>query len=120
MRRGAVRQGLQEEAELRLGLCFRDVQQAEHSLLNFGLVNTNAAAADFIAIKDQVIGLRLDMPGIGFQLVPLLRHWGGEGVVEGIIALFVLIPRQQRKVDDPNKLELSRLAQFQVLPQLAA
>ena len=57
MRRRAKTQCAQQMAEERLSIFRADAERFEHFLLQFWLVNSNAAAADLHAVEHDVIGL---------------------------------------------------------------
>ena len=55
VRRRAVAQSVEEEAEPRLGVLGADPQQIEHALLDLALVDTDRPAADLGAVEDEVV-----------------------------------------------------------------
>ncbi len=63
VRRSAVLQGFQQEAELGPGFFVGDVQGVENRFLRFLAMDTDAAPADFIAVQHDVIGAGPDVPG---------------------------------------------------------
>src|SRR5215213_1650874 len=58
VRRRAVVERLQQEAELFLCLVLRQPHYSEHTLLNVPTVDTDRAAADLIAVADDVVRVR--------------------------------------------------------------
>src|SRR5699024_990991 len=52
-----VLEGIQEEAELLLCFFFADTHDVEDALLHISVVDTDGAAADFIAVADNVISV---------------------------------------------------------------
>ncbi len=57
MRRCAVLQGIDQEAEFGIGLFIGDTQRLEDACLYFRIMNTDGATTDFGAVPDQIIGL---------------------------------------------------------------
>ena len=58
VRRRAVAQRLEQEAEARLGLLGVDAERGEDLLLHVGVVDTDRAAAELLAVPDDVVGER--------------------------------------------------------------
>ena len=58
VRRRAVAQRVEQEAEPRLGLLRADPEQLEHALLDLEPVDTDRAAADLGAVEHEVVGAR--------------------------------------------------------------
>ena len=58
VRRRAVLERLEQEAELVLRLLRRDAEQVEDPALHVGAVDTDAAAADLVAVADDVVRVR--------------------------------------------------------------
>ena len=61
--RGAVGEGVEEEAEAAAEKFFREAQGFEEALLNVLAVDSNAAGAEFDAVEDEVVTLGADFPG---------------------------------------------------------
>ena len=82
VRRRAVLEGVEEEAELLLRLVLVDAHDREDPLLDVLAVDTDRAAPDLVAVADDVVG-----PGQGVAGVRCRRCRGpcgrGEGVVHG-------------------------------------
>ena len=58
VRRRAVLERVQEEAEPQLRFLVRDLQQLEDQPLQRLIVDSDAAAGDFAAVEDEVVGAR--------------------------------------------------------------
>ncbi|MPM29942.1 hypothetical protein SDC9_76484 [bioreactor metagenome] len=58
MRRGAVLEGVQQEAELLLRLFGAETHHLEDALLNVTAVNTDRTSADLNAVADEVVTVR--------------------------------------------------------------
>src|SRR4029078_3444622 len=87
VRRRAVFERFQEEAEAVLRILIRQTEQAEHLGLRVAVVNTNRAAAELPAVEDDVVGLRQHLARIGFEHVQVFFARRGERVVYRIPAL---------------------------------
>ena len=76
MGRGAERQGVQQEAELLTGLLFAQTDGLEKPRLGIGVVDPDAASAQFEAVEDDVVGLGPAAARVAFQpkLMPQLTH----------------------------------------------
>ena len=67
MRRRAEREGVQEEAELLLGLLRGEPHDGEHPLLHVAAVDTDRPATDLVAVADHVVGVRERRPRVGVE-----------------------------------------------------
>ena len=84
VRRRAVAQRLEQEAEARLGFLGVDPERGEDLLLHVGAVDADRAAAHLLAVPDQVVGERAGGAGIvGVELAGGRR----ERVVQRVPAL---------------------------------
>ena len=84
VRRRAVAQRVEQEAEPRLRLLLIEADQLEHLLLDLAAVDTDRAAADLVAVEHEVVGARQQRAGI----VEVARR-RRERVVLGVPALLV-------------------------------
>ena len=64
VRRRAVAQRLEQEAEARLGLLVGDAERVEHLLLDVRVVDTDRAAADLRAVEHDVVAAAAQRAGI--------------------------------------------------------
>ncbi len=105
MRRRAVLERLEEEAELGLRLLLRKAQGVEERLLDLGVVDPDRSSADLVAVQDQVVRPRADLP----QVLPVLEHFGvfrvrtRERMVHRHVAFFRFVPTEERKVENPGE-----------------
>lgn len=106
VRRSAILEGVDEEAELDHGLLRCESEDAEHLLLQLAVVDTEAAAADLDAVADEVVSLGAHLFGMLVEQRNVVRVGHGEGVVCGHEALFLVAPLEEREVDNPQTLEL--------------
>ena len=83
MRRGAVLEGIQQEAELRLGFLLADAHHVEHAVLDVTAMDTDGAAADLVAVADDVVGVGQRVARVLVEGVDPLGLRRGEGVVNG-------------------------------------
>src|SRR5204862_5591628 len=111
VRRRAVFERLEEEAEAELRFLLADVEQRENAALHRRVVDSDAATADFAAIEDEVVRLRPYMAGIGDERVDVLVVRRSERVMHRVVALRLRVPLQQGEVHDPGEHELVRLEQ---------
>ncbi len=102
MRRGAVLQRVEQEAELGAGLVGADLERGEHLALHFGAVDAHRAAADLPAVEHHVVGLGDALLGgrVHQFFMAVLRR--GEGVMHGGPALVVLVELEHREIDHPE------------------
>src|SRR5690242_12277427 len=114
VRRGAVLEGVEEEAEALLGLVLGDAECPEDLLLHVGAVDTDRAAADLPAVPDHVVGAASPAPGVAVEVAGGAR----ERVVQSVPARLVLAPLEHREVDDPEKVVTIRRRR-QLEPQRA-
>ena len=119
MRRRAVLQRVQQEAELLAGFLGADLQRAEHLALHFLAVDTDRAAADFPAVQHHVVGLGEGLARIGFEEVLVAVLGAGERVMGSGVATVFLVVFEHREVDDPQRLpagdrQAGLLAEFAV------
>ncbi|OIQ79435.1 hypothetical protein GALL_388340 [mine drainage metagenome] len=103
MRRRAVLQRIEQEAELGTRLVGADAQRAEHLALHLGAVDAHRAAADFPAVEHHVVGLGQAAPRVAAQVVDVLVLRRGERVMAGDPALLVVVELEHREVDDPQR-----------------
>ena len=103
VRRAAVAQGIQEEAEFFLGFFVADAEAFEDLLLHVFAVDSDGAAADFGAVQYHVVGAREDVAGIAVEFGEVLRFRLGEGVVHGVPATVFFIKFKHGEVDDPER-----------------
>ena len=115
MRRGAELEGVDDEAELEFRLLLADAQHFEHALLHVGIVDPDGAAAELVAVQDEVVGIGTDPLQVLFLIAvePLLvlRLGSGEGMVHRVETLGLVVPLQKREVHDPQRSEDFRVAE---------
>ena len=124
MRRSAELEGVDYEAELVFGLFLAYAEHLEHALLHGRLVDTDGSAAEFGAVKHEVVGICADALEVfflvGIEPVQVLRFGGGEGVMHRIEAAVLLAPFEQREVHDPEGSEHVRIAEPETVAHLHA
>ncbi len=106
---GAVAEGVEEEAEALFGLFFFDVHQVEDPLLDLRIVDADAAAGGFVAVADEVVRRSPDAAGVGGEVLLVVGVDRAERVVLGVPALLVVVPAEQREVEDPEDLHRVRI-----------
>ncbi len=103
MRRRAVVQRIEQEAELGAGFLLADAQQLEHRALHVRAVDADRTTADLVAIEDHVVAARDRGPGVRTQLGDVVHRRRGEGVMQGDETLGLLVPLEHREVGDPQR-----------------
>ena len=66
-------------------------------------MDTHTATAGLKAVHDKVVGARTGCQGIGLDLGDVGLGRQGERLVLGCIGLAILVPMEQREVDDPQE-----------------
>ena len=90
-----------------------DAHDLEDALLHVAAVNTDGAAADLVAVADDVVRVGVRGAGVGVEGVHELGLGARERVVHGrprgVAKRDVVVVRlhglEQRRVDDPHELE---------------
>ena len=110
MRRSTELERVEQEAELLLRLLGADAHDLEDALLHVAAVDTDRAAADLVAVADDVVRVREGLARVLLEAVDPLRGRRREGVVHrgpGTLAdgHVVVLTRglEQRRVDDPHE-----------------
>src|SRR5204862_4325251 len=79
-------------------------ERREHLLLQLPLVNTNAAAADFHPVKNDVVRLGTDVwKCLGLKQRHVLRFRSCEWMMHGVPFVFLRAPFKERKICYPQK-----------------
>src|SRR4029453_18038561 len=78
VRRRAVGQCVEEEAEAFAQLLFAEAERFEEPLLDILAMNPDAAGAEFVTVKNQVVALGTDFPRRGFKFFEILLDNSGE------------------------------------------
>src|SRR5215475_7214776 len=112
VRRRAVTERVQEEAEFFARLFFAHSERLEDSRLYVRAVDSDRAAAQLGAVEDQVVGLGAHRTRIAFELVQVIVDRRGERVVHRVPSLVVFVVFEHREVDDPEQAVLALVDQF--------
>ena len=102
VRRRAVLERVEEEAEPQLRVLVADAEQRKIALLKRRVVDTDAAAADLDAVEHDVVRLREHLAGFSSSTVHVLSTRRGERVVHGDPPLLLLVPLEEREVGHPQ------------------
>ncbi len=102
MRRSAVAEGAQEEAEFLVSLFGREAKQSEDLGLDDRVVAADGAAGGFLAVDHQVVSLGADLGGIAVKQVQIFGHRHRERMMFGGVSPRFRVPGQERKTDDPR------------------
>ena len=98
VRRRAVAQRVEQEAEARLRLLLGDAEHVEDLLLDLGAVDTDRPAADLHAVEHHVVAARAHRARV---VEGAERR--GERVVQRVPAALGLVALEHRQVDDPER-----------------
>jgi hypothetical protein len=110
VRRRAKSEGLEKVWEEQSLLIGRNAKHLEHPRLQVAFMNPDAAATDFDAIEDNIIGLGPDFAQLSsFQQWDVFTPRTGEGMMHRIPFLFLGAVSQKRKVHHPYKFESIRI-----------
>src|SRR5438093_5142486 len=85
-------------------------------------MNSDAAAADFPSVQDDIVRFRADLSRIGIEKWQVLVRWRCERVIDRIPASIVGMPLDQWEVDDPcefKRIANQILATRDIEPELA-
>ena len=118
MRGSAELEGVHQESELLLRLLGGEAQTFEDQRLQLRIVNTDRTAADLGAVADEVVGVGAHASRIALEVLHVLGFGRREGVVHGVEALRLVVPLEHRKIHDPQRSELLRIAQAELLGHL--
>ena len=122
MRRSTILEGVDDKAELVLGILLGNSQDFEHTALHIGVVDTDGAAAELGAVEHEVISVgaypfEVLLP-VGVEPFLVLRLRSGERMVHCVEALVFLAPLEQREVHDPERGEDLRVPQAEAVAHL--
>ena len=114
MRRCPIAKGLEQVAKAGLGHLGRDLQHLlKHSLLEFGLVDTNRTAAELDAVHHHVVVLPPNLFGILGEKRNVLGNGSRERVMARIPPVLFLVEAQQWKINHPKEIKTpGRNAEF--------
>ena len=113
MRGCSVFEGVHQEAKLLLRTLGGEAQYLENLCLKHGIMDSDAAAADFNAVANHVVGICQDACGVCVQLGDVAGLRRGEGMVHGHQATFFFAPFKHGEVDNPKQGELVFVAESQ-------
>ncbi len=118
--RCAVGEGIHKEAELRLCLFVGESQRMEHLVLEGAVVDTDGAAAHLDTVHDDIVGVGADVaPAVRVVEQCLIFRLGSrERMVHGVEALRLVVPFEEREVDNPKRSEHLRVAETQLVAHL--
>ncbi len=81
-------------------------------------MNTDAAGAELVAVKNEVVALRAHFPRRGFELFQIFVDDAGEGMLRADPGFLVLAPFKERKAGDPQKFPLRAVNQAKRFAEL--
>ena len=106
MRRRAVLEGLEEEAELRLRLLVGHAEECEHPLLHITPMDTDRAPTDLVAVAHHVVGPGQCLVGCGLEGIEPIGVGRCERMVHGgppLAAVIFFRALEHGRVDDPEE-----------------
>src|SRR5476649_763443 len=118
VRRGAVFQGIQQEAEAAAGFVVGHAERGEDLRLHIAAVNTNRAGAEFHAVQHDVIGAGAAAGRVRGQFAQILVMHRREGMVRGVPALLFVVPFEHGEVYHPEELEVFGVEKFMAVVEL--
>ena len=120
MRRRAVLERVEQEAEAVVGFLVGQADHLEHLGLQVGAVDADGAGGQLDAVHHQVVGAGADLLLVAVHVAVVLLVPAGEGMVGGHIALLLLAVLEQRELGDPEQVVLALVDQALALGDLAA
>ncbi len=106
VRRSAVGQRVEEEAEAAAELFFGEAERFEEALLHVLAMNSDAAAAEFDAVEDEVVAFAANFPRCGLELVDVFFDDAGERMLRAGPGLLAGTPFEEREAGEPEKFPL--------------
>ena len=103
MWRCSVLKGVHQETELFLGTLGGKAENLEHLGLQFRVVDTDTASADFDAVAHHVVGISTHSGRLGIEHGDVLVHRVGERMVHSHEALFLVAPFEHGELGDPKQ-----------------
>ncbi len=118
MRRSAVAECLQQEAESLFRFLTLDAQGIENLALYVLAMNTDRTPSDLDSVEDDVVGLGQDLGGVAREELEILIARRREGMMQRDEPLLFIIPFEQGKVVDPQEVKPVRWNQVQTSRQM--
>ena len=112
VRRRAVFQRFQQEAEAPLGFFLGEPERGENLRLHVAAMNTNRARAQFHAVQHQVVRLGAAARRIGGQLLEILVMHRSERMMRRVPAILFVVPFEHREIHHPEELEILGVEQL--------
>ena len=106
MRRRAVFEGFNQEAELFIAVLLRQTQYLEHLRLQILVMDSDRTAAQLYAVQNDIIGVCLDCQRIGIQKLQLIQLRAGERVMHRLERMVFFVLFEHREVNDPQQIVL--------------
>ena len=117
VRRRAEAERVEEEAELRPRLLVRDPERAEDLRLHRGVVEADRPAADLEPVQDQVVPVAEDLARVRLEQLHAIVVRAREGVVRRDPRLSLVVVLEERRVHDPEEVELPPVPALRNEPQ---
>ena len=120
MWRCSIFECLHQEAKLVLSLLLGEAKKLKHLVLEFRVVDTQAAASKLHAIDYHVVGIGTHIACVAVEHRDILVLRFGEGVVHCIETLRLLVPLKHREVDYPQRSKCVLVAQAKAVTHFKA
>ena len=120
MWRCSIFECLHQEAKLVLSLLLGEAKKLKHLVLEFRVVDTQAAASKLHAIDYHVVGIGTHIARVAVEHRDIFVLRLGEGVMHCIEALCLLVPLKHREVDYPQRSKCVLVAQAKAVAHLKA
>ena len=119
MGRYSVLEGVKQEAELLLRRFLSKAEGFEHTVLQVTVVDTQRAAAQFHAVEHDIVGLGTYLAGVGLQILNILVHRSGKGMMHRLVAARFVVIFKLRELGYPQKFVLILVGQPQTVGNFA-
>src|SRR5208282_6030053 len=96
----------------------RKAEQLKHFELKLAAMDTDRAAAHLFAVEHHVVSERAGTQRLRLQDFEIVGIGRGERMIDREEPLLLFIEFEQREIDDPEKLALTRLAQIKSRAEL--
>src|SRR5262249_26577339 len=112
MRRRAVGERFEQEAEFVARFVFADTERAKHLLLHLGVVQPNGSAAELESIEHEIVAITEDFARIAFEQADVLVERAGKRVMRRYPRLQLFAVFKKRRAGHPKEFPLPGVSVF--------